>query len=410
MNFTKFLTESVKKDKNVHLEHLEDEVLNRGVAGARDAINFLQALRDMLAGNAKTKVNVTTKWDGAPAVFCGINPENDKFFVATKGIFNKDAKLNYTEEDIDRNHASEGLNKKLKIALAYLPKLGIKGILQGDMMFANEDLKKETIDGQDYITFQPNTIVYAVPTDSKLARTMLSAKMGIVFHTSYTGKTIESLKSSFNIDINRLSQTKDVWFRDAYFVDASGTATFTEEETKEITKHLSQAGSIFKQINSLVLNNIALSDTYMTQIKTFNNTKVRAGEKITDVNKHTRELIAWVEAKLNKEIADAKKAETKQKRIAEKTQVMRFYKSGAQDLAKIFELQNKIVDAKLMIVKKLQQLRQVTGTFLRTDDGFKVTNPEGFVAVDKIKGNAVKLIDRLEFSHQNFTAQKNWDK
>lgn len=410
MNFTKFLTESVKKDKNVHLEHLEDEVLNRGVAGARDAINFLQALRDMLAGNAKTKVNVTTKWDGAPAVFCGINPENDKFFVATKGIFNKDAKLNYTEEDIDRNHPSEGLNKKLKIALAYLPKLGIKGILQGDMMFANEDLKKETIDGQDYITFQPNTIVYAVPTDSKLARTMLSAKMGIVFHTSYTGKTIESLKSSFNIDINRLSQTKDVWFRDAYFVDASGTATFTEDETKEITKHLSQAGSIFKQINSLVLNNIALSDTYMTQIKTFNNTKVRAGEKITDVNKHTRELIAWVEAKLNKEIADAKKAETKQKRIAEKTQVMRFYKSGAQDLAKIFELQNKIVDAKLMIVKKLQQLRQVTGTFLKTDDGFKVTNPEGFVAVDKIKGNAVKLIDRLEFSHQNFTAQKNWDK
>ena len=410
MNFTKFLTESVKADKNVHLEHLEDEVLNRGVAGARDAINFLQSLRDMLAGHAKTKVNLTTKWDGAPAVFCGINPENGKFFVATKGIFNKDAKLNYTEEDIDKNHPSEGLNTKLKIALAYLPKLGIKGILQGDMMFTHEDLKPETIDGENYITFQPNTIVYAVPTDSKLAKTMLSAKMGIVFHTSYTGKTIESLKSSFNIDINHLTQTKDVWFRDAYFVDASGTATFTEEETKEINSHLSQAGSIFRQINSLVLNNIALSDTYMTQIKTFNNTKVRAGEKITDVNKHTRELIAWVEAKLNKEIADAKKAETKQKRIAEKTQVMRFYKSGAQDLAKIFELQNKIVDAKLMIVKKLQQLRQVTGTFLRTDDGFKVTNPEGFVAVDKIKGNAVKLIDRLEFSHQNFTAQKNWDK
>ena len=267
MNFTKFLTESVKKDKNVHLEHLEDEVLNRGVAGARDAINFLQSLRDMLAGNAKTKTNVTTKWDGAPAVFCGINPENGKFFVATKGIFNKDAKLNYTDEDIDNNHPSEGLNKKLKVALAYLPKLGIKGILQGDMMFAHEDLKTETIDGQEYITFQPNTIVYAVPSDSKLAKTMLSAKIGIVFHTSYTGKTIESLKSSFNIDINHLSQTKDVWFRDAYFVDASGTATFTEEETKLITSHLSQAGSIFRQINSLVLNNIALSDTYSTQSK-----------------------------------------------------------------------------------------------------------------------------------------------
>lgn len=410
MNFTKFLTESVKADKNVHLEHLEDEVLNRGVAGARDAINFLQSLRDMLAGHAKTKVNLTTKWDGAPAVFCGINPENGKFFVATKGIFNKDAKLNYTEEDIDKNHPSEGLNTKLKIALAYLPKLGIKGILQGDMMFTHEDLKPETIDGENYITFQPNTIVYAVPTDSKLAKTMLSAKMGIVFHTSYTGKTIESLKSSFNIDINHLTQTKDVWFRDAYFVDASGTATFTEEETKEINSHLSQAGSIFRQINSLVLNNIALSETYSMQIKTFNNTKVRSGEKITDVNRHTKELIAWVEAKLNKEIADAKKAETKQKRIAEKTQVMRFYKNGAKDLALIFELQNKIVDAKLMVVKKLQQLRQVTGTFLKTDDGFKVTNPEGFVAVDKIKGNAVKLIDRLEFAHANFNVAKNWSK
>lgn len=410
MNFTKFLTESAKKDKNVHLEHLEDEVLNRGVAGARDAINFLQSLRDMLAGHAKTKINVTTKWDGAPAVFCGTNPENGKFFVATKGIFNKDAKLNYTEEDIDKNHPSEGLNAKLKIALAYLPKLGIKGILQGDMMFTQEDLNTETIDGVDYITFQPNTLVYAVPVDSKLARTMSAAKMGIVFHTAYTGKTIESLKSSFNIDINNLNQTKDVWFRDAYFVDASGTATFTEEETKILTSHLSQAGSIFRQINGIFLNNIALSDTYMTQIKTFNNTKVRSGEKITDTSKHARELIAWVEAKLNKEIADAKKSETKQKRIAEKTQIMRFYKNGAQDLIRIFDLQNKIVDAKLMVVKKLQQLKQVTGTFMRTEDGFKVTNPEGFVAVDKIKGNAVKLIDRLEFSHQNFTAQKNWDK
>ena len=99
MNFKDFLKESTKEGKNVHLEHIEDEVVNRGVPGARDAINFLRSLRDMLAGNADSKVNVTTKWDGAPAVFAGINPENGKFFVATKGIFNVDAKLNYTEED-----------------------------------------------------------------------------------------------------------------------------------------------------------------------------------------------------------------------------------------------------------------------------------------------------------------------
>jgi len=409
MNFTQFLTES-KEGKNLHLEHIEDEVLNRGVSGAREAINFLQSLRDMLAGHSQSRVNVTTKWDGAPAVFCGINPENGKFFVGTKGVFNKNAKLNYTDADIDENHKGEGLNAKLKVALRYLPKLGIKGILQGDMMFAKGDIKEETIDGQDYITFQPNTIVYAVPADSKLADMMLAAQIGIVFHTSYTGKSMDDMKASFNIDINNLTRTKDVWFRDAYFVDASGTATFTEDETKQINRVLSDAGSRFRSISSLVLNRIASSDILQIQIKTFNNTKVRAGEPIKNTAQHTRELIKWIEDKHNKEILAAKKEETKKKRIAEKNEMMRFFRSYAGELQKIFDIQNDIVLAKNMIIKKLQQLRQVTGTFLKTDNGFKVTNPEGFVAVDKLKGNAVKLVDRLEFSLANFSAAKAWSK
>jgi hypothetical protein len=404
------LTESKKEGANLHLEHIEDEVLNRGTNGARDAINFLQSLRDMLAGHAESRVNLTTKWDGAPAVFCGINPDNGKFFVGTKGVFNANPKLNYTEEDIDNNHASEGLNAKLKVALRYLPKLGIKGVLQGDMMFAKGDIQDKTIDGVDYITFQPNTIVYAVPSDSKLAQNMRNAQMGIVFHTSYTGKTFSDMKASFNIDIKNLTTTKDVWFRDAYFVDASGTATFTEAETKELNGILSTAGRTFQSINSLNLNRISINDIILTYIKTFNNTKVREGLKIKDTRAHTAELIRWVEAKLNKDIADAKKAETKQKRVKEKTEIMRFFRGATNDLKNIFELMNQIVDAKNMIVKKLQQLKQVTGSFLRTDDGYKVTNPEGFVAVDKLKGNAVKLIDRLEFAHANFNAAKNWSK
>ena len=410
MKFKEFLTESVKEGKNVHLEHIEDEVLNRGVPGARDAINFLRSLRDMLAGNSSTKVNVTTKWDGAPAVFAGTNPENGKFFVATKGIFNANPKLNYTEEDIEVNHPSEGLNKKLKVALRYLPKVGIEGVLQGDMMFSKGDIKTETIDGQKYITFQPNTIVYAAPAESKLAKSMLSAQMGIVFHTSYTGKTIADLKASFNIDIGRMKPTKDVWFRDAYFVDASGTATFTESETKLITEILSDAGKTFGKINSMTLNRIAASDTILTYIKTFNNTKVRSGQAINDTAKHANELVKWIEEKYNKEIIAAKKEETKLKRQAEKNEMVRFFKSNLNELKNIFDLQNDLVEAKNMIIKKLQQMKQVTGSFLRTDDGFKITNPEGFVAVDKLKGTAVKLVDRLEFSHANFTAQKNWDK
>lgn len=409
MKFSEFLTEA-KEEKNVHLEHIEDEVLNRGVAGARDAINFLQSLRNMLAGNSQSKINVTTKWDGAPAIFAGTNPENGKFFVGTKSVFNKAAKLNYTEEDIDANHPGEGLNVKLKAALKHLPKLGIKGILQGDMMFVKGDIEKQVIDGQSYITFQPNTIVYAVPSSSVLAGKMLSAEVGVVFHTSYSGKTMADMKASFNIDIGYLKNTRDVWFRDASFTDASGSASFTEDETKQVTSILSNAGRTFQSINSLVLNKIATSDVYKTYIKTFNNAKVRQGEKITDTRRHTIELISWIEAKLNKEIQEAKKEDTKKKRIKEKTEVMRFFRNNAGQLKLIFDLQNILVSAKNMIVKKLQEMRQVTGTFLRTDNGFKVTNPEGFVAVDRLKGNAVKLIDRLEFSQANFNATKNWDK
>ncbi len=410
MNFKEFLTEASKEGANVHLEHLEDNVLNRGINGAREAVNFLRSLRDMLAGHAQSKTNVTTKWDGAPAVICGINPDNGKFFVGTKSVFNKEPKLNYTDEDIDRNHPGEGLNGKLKMALAYLPKLGIKGILQGDMMFTKGDIKRETIDGQQYIIFQPNTIVYAVPTNSVMAKKMLDAQLGIVFHTTYNGRTMDSLKASFNIDIGHLTTTKDVWFRDASFVDASGTVTFTEGETKKITDVLSNAGRVFQTINPPVLNRISTNETFNLYVKTFNNTKVRAGEPIKNTTQHTTELIKWIEDKLNKEILAAKKEDTKKKRIAEKTEIMRFFRSNAAQLKLIFDLMNLIVDAKVMIVRKLETIKSSVDTFVRTDTGFKVTGPEGFVAVDRLTGGALKLVDRMEFSQQNFNAAKNWSK
>ena len=410
MKFIEFINES-KEGKNVHLEHLEDEVLNNGVAGSKAAINFLRSLKDMLASSSESKVNVTTKWDGAPAIICGINPENDKFFVGTKGVFAKNPKLNYTNADIDANHPGEGLNNKLKIALKYLKKLNIDGIIQGDMMFTKDDIKKETINGEKYITFQPNTLVYAIPEDSKLAKTVLASQMGIVFHTAYSGgDTLADMKSSFNIDIGNLKASKDVWYRDASFIDASGTATFTKQESLELAGHISEAQRILSQINSLTLNRISTSETFLMQIKTFNNTKVREGQEIKNTTQHTRDLIKWVEDRQNKEILAAKLEKTKTRKIAEKNEVLRFYRSNTTQLKLIFDLQNKLVDAKNMIVRKLREIKQVAGTFIRTDDGFKISNPEGFVAVDKLKGGAVKLIDRLEFSHDNFTAAKNWSK
>jgi hypothetical protein len=410
INFQDYLTES-KEGKNLHLEHLEDEVLNGGVSGTRGAISFLQSLRDMLAGHATGKsVNLTTKWDGAPAIFAGINPENGKFFVGTKGVFAQNAKLNYTNADIDKNHPGEGLNAKLKIALRYLPELGIKGVMQGDMMFTSADLKTEKIEGSSYVTFQPNTIVYAVPTNTALATSIKSAKMGIVWHTTYNGDTMADMKASFGADIGGMKISKNVWYRDASFVDATGTATFTKQETDALNAILSQAGSIFRTISPRTMNQIATNDTYKITIKAWNNLKVREGKEITNTTTHVAGLISSVEEKLNKSILEAKKADTKQKRQMEKKIIMEFYKSNKNELKKIFDLQNLLVRAKNMIVQKLQQVQDSVGTYLRTDStGLKVTAPEGFVAIDKI-GNAVKLVDRLEFSQANFNATKNWSK
>ena len=80
------------------------------------------------------------------------------------------------------------------------------------------------------------------------------------------------------------------------------------------------------------------------------------------------------------------------------------------NLVHIITFQNLLVDAKMQIVKKLNSVKQLTDTFIKTSNGFKVTNPEGFVAIDRISGGAVKLVDRMEFSFNNFTAIKAWDK
>lgn len=403
--FKEHLNESA--DKNLHLEHLEDQVLNRGVDGAREAINFLRSLRDMLSGHTEKPINVTTKFDGAPSVFCGINPENGKFFVGTKGVFNKSAKLNYTEHDIDVNHPSEGLNTKLKICLRYLPKLGIKGILQGDLMFTKGDIKSETIEGVKYVTFTPNTITYAIPANTPLATRLLSAALGIVFHTEYHGSSMTKLKASFKVDLGYLHHTKEVWFRDASLIDESGTVSFTAEETAHVNTLLGVAGTMFQSLNGKVLNQIALNETYRNWVKQFNNSKVREGAAITNTIQHTNEFIHWLDTKMSAAIADAKQPDTKRKRIQEKTLVLGFFRAHSSDLKQIFDLTNQLVYVKLLIVQKLQQIKG-THTFLKTGEGYRTTSPEGFVAVDHI-GNAVKLVDRMEFSKANFNATKNWN-
>ena len=402
--FGSFLTEQ----KNLHMEHLEDEVLNGGVAGARGAINFLQGLRDMLAGNSASSVDVTVKWDGAPAVFAGTNPENGQFFVGTKGVFAKNAKINYTDTDIDNNH-SGGLASKLKVALKELSKVNINGVLQGDMMYTIDDIGKETIDGEPYITFQPNTIVYAIPVNSKLAAKILSSNMGIVWHTTYSGDTMEDMTASFGVSSGAFSESSSVWQADASFKDHSGSATMTSKETGDVTKILSQAGKLFREIDSNTLAMVAGDPTPKELIKTYNNKMVIEGQKISNPKRHTAGVIKFVYDKLKADVDKVKRENTKKEKQRKMDLYVDFFRKHSSDLVKIFALQNLLIDAKLIILRKLEQVKSIK-TLMKTSTGFKVTAPEGFVAIDKLKGGAVKLVDRLEFSMQNFNAAKNWDK
>ena len=413
ISFKDMLTES-KAGKNLHLEHLEDEILNFGVDGGRAAINFLRSLRDMLAGSTRSSVNMTVKWDGAPAIFAGIEPETGDFFVAKKSVFNVNPKLYKTDADID-DDLSGNLNEKFKVALAELPKLGIKGVLQGDLMFT-DDIETDTIDGTEYYTFQPNTIVYAAPVNSDLGKQMNRAKMGIVWHTTYTGKKLQDMKASFGADISELNKVPSVWMDDATYKDVSGKATFTEKETEAITAILSQTGRTFNKINGPKLRAFLRFQDSLTgtlvgaSLKTYNNSKVRAGEKITNPRSHAKGYEKWVFDSIQKQIDKAKSDKGKQKYTNIQKEYVREVKRHTTNLVQVITFQNLLVDAKMQIVKKLNSVKGLTDTFIRTPNGYKVTNPEGYVAIDRVSGGAVKLVDRMEFSFNNFTAVKAWDR
>ena len=406
------LKEYLKEDKNTHMEHVEDLLLDGGVDGARKAINFLRDLRDMLAGHSKTKVTATVKWDGAPAIFCGIDPRDGKFFVAKKGVFNKEPKVYKTAKEIDADTSGD-LAAKLKVALTELSKLGIKsGVYQGDLMFT-DDLKQETINNEDYITFHPNTIVYAIPVDSDLGRSVRRAKIGVVWHTTYTGNSFETMKASFGQSIvQHMKQVPSVWMDDANYKDYSGTATFTETETKEVTAILSKAGTVFASLKAETLNGISQDTDLLLAVKTFGNAKIRKGEKIDTPTQHVKDLFNWIYDRYQKEIDSKKTEKGKSAQEEKRKKILAFFANHPQnEIAKIFQLANLINDAKILIINKMNQAGHIS-TFIKTANGFKITGVEGFVAIDHLSGGAVKIVDRMEFSKSNFSADviKGWQR
>jgi len=401
LSFADTLTEQ----KNTHMTHIEDKVLYGGVNGTRQAIFALRDMRDMLGGAGGS---VSVKWDGAPAVFAGTDPRDGKFFVAKKGIFNKNPKVYKTDADID-DDTSGDLNKKLKLALKHLPALGIKGVIQGDFLFDASELKTKKIDGKQYVTFHPNTIVYAVPVEQ--AATIKKAKMGIVWHTTYTGSTFESMSASFGVDVSKLNKTSAVWSQDAFLRDVTN-ATMTKRETADVQKTLSQIGVLFNSISGSTLRTLEGNQNLAQHIETFNNTFVRAGQMPGDSKVHAQKLVAWITKKYKKEIDARKTDKGKGAQQAKLDTLLSFFSpENTANLIKMFELQKLIVVAKIKLINKLNQLQSVD-TFVKTRKGYKVTGAEGYVAIDKLSGDAVKLVDRMEFSYNNFSPDivKGWDK
>ena len=399
---------------NVHLEHIEDEIFNFGIEGGRASINFIRSLRDMLVSGSSRSVNVTVKWDGAPAIFCGKHPETEKFFVAKKSLFNKTPKFYTSIAEIDADLSGD-LATKFKACFTNLKDIGIDNILQGDLMFTKGDLTKEDINGQSYETFQPNTIMYAVPSTSKLASTMRKANVGIVFHTTYTGDSLDNLKASFGADISKLKKTSKVWMDDAEYNDVSGTATFTQKDSAEITRLMSRTGKVFQKIKKPTLDGFLKLQGQMDagmSYKTYHNSKVRAGENFLRLNykKHTDEYLKFVEEKFDAQIDKLKKPDAKKVKEKNKNIYLTQIRKYLPLLRTLVEFQALINYAKIKILAKVNKAKQLTAMFVKKDNGFDVVSPEGFVAIDNNMGGAVKLVDRMEFSLNNFTVQKNWDK
>ena len=397
--------------KNTHLEHLEDIILLDGEQGAKDAFMFLDELARVFTGAGNNNFKITTKWDGAPAVFCGIYPGTDKFFVGTKSVFNVNAKINFTEEDVEFNHGtSPGLATKLKDCLKYLPELGIQGMAQGDLLFT-DDKQKKKINGTNCLIFQPNTITYCIPEGDELYEKASKAKLGVVFHTSYSGKSMDTMQATFGYDVSKLSGSNNVLVLSAETEQLGQDTLITDQEKgslqqlkTESVKSLSNASSFL----DTVAEQIKTKDQLVlgTRLKIFFNKYVREGKKLPKDTVFVKEFQKYFEGEVQKAADKVKTPKAKTAKLNKLYEGLDVMKKQEKALMSTVNLYSSIQAAKEIFIRKLEKGERF-GTYLRTENGYKVTAPEGYVAIQD-GTNAIKLVDRLSFSVANFNVEKNW--
>jgi hypothetical protein len=398
------LTES----KNTHLEHLEDLVFNKGYAGAEEAVNYIDSLRHMLAEGTGTTTKLTVKWDGSPAVICGVDPADGKFFVGTKSVFAKgEPKLCKSNKDIEQFYGSQPeLAEILASALKYLAKLGIGGVIQGDLMFTPGKINTVSVNDEDCYVFTPNTITYAVPVNSKLGQRVARAKIGIIFHTAYTGDSIDTMTASFGVNVASLNPTADVWFDDATYKDYTGIASLTPAENAKIEKYLAATAKTMQKIGPQRFDIILQDKEFARMVKPFVNKMVRAGSHAVEPTQFIKQFITYYESEMMKGIEDlagGPQGRAAQGRLAKIKAKEQWIADNSNNLTGILAVYKRIIELKHMLLHKLQQVEGI-GTFQKTNDGYQVTSPEGFVAIGH-DGGAVKLVDRLAFSRTNFLSK-----
>ena len=391
------LTES----KNTHLEHLEDLVFNQGYAGAMAALDYVESLRNMLAEGTGTTTKLTVKWDGSPAIICGIDPKDGRFFVGTKSVFAKaEPKVCKTARDIERFYGDQPeLAEILTSALQHLKKLNIGGVIQGDLLFKEGRVEQANINGEQCLTFTPNTITYAVPVDSELGQRIARAKLGIIFHTSYEGETLESMRAGYMVNIQGLNKSADVWFDDATYKDYTGIASLTPTEDRKIRSMMTATYNTMEKIGQSRFDIILTNKEFARNIKPYINRTVRSGTFAAEPTAFLKDFMTYYHELMTKDI-DVVTSRAAQNRLAKIKEKEQWVADNANNLLGILATYKRIVEMKIMLLRKLQQVEGI-GTFQKTNDGYRVTTPEGFVAIGH-DGGAVKLVDRLEFSRTNF--------
>ena len=391
---------------NKHLDHLEDRIILEGSRGGEEAIDVLKKMGDLLSGKSGPGISVTTKWDGAPAIICGIDPEDGRFFVGTKSVFAKDPKICKTQADVQRFYDG-ALAEKLSTALRYLPESVKKGILQGDLMFTN-DKKIEKIDGERMITFRPNTITYAANPQTQLGKDIDRAKIGIVFHTKYTGDTMSDLKASFDVRASDFTTGGDVWAERAEFQDISGVASFSSSDKAKYDAMIRKAEGSLRKSGS-ILNKIQSGKKTLqldTEFMKFFNGYVKLGQAIPSVKKAYVDYMYHLGKEYDKVIKKNKTLKAQADKAGKFIEQIDLIERNKSDFMMLIATYMNLQAAKMMLVDKMKKVSRLRLFVDKGGGNYDVTTPEGFVAI--VNDKATKLIDRLEFSRLNFTIEKIW--